>query len=141
MYRFRKTEVKYNKHKVKHTTCAFCDPDQRAKTIRETEHLLLIENRFPYDIWEGHRVIEHVLLIPKRHVAHFGEMNSPELAEVMQFIQEFESNDYNVYARAKLSAKRSIAAHQHTHFIKTDNEDKKVQGVFYLEKPYIVARF
>lgn len=139
MFRYRSTTKRY-KNTPKLDACAFCDDSQRAPTILETTHCLVIENMFPYDIWEHQDVTEHYLVVPKRHVKSLSELQPHEQTEVLELICQYEAENFNIYARGANSSNRSIAQHQHTHLIKT-REHKAARGTIYLEKPYVLLKF
>ena len=67
------------------TACPFCDHDNETKhrIIKQNKHSYIIQNRTKYDIWEGHDVSEHYMVIPKRHVAHLKELTSEERLDIM----------------------------------------------------------
>lgn len=137
-YHFRKTRKRYSSFE-RPEKCQFCTPQNDAKRIvAETEHAFVIENRTHYDQWELRRVIDHLLIIPKRHVLGLNELQADERADIMDIIAEYEGvKGYEIYARSPKSASRSVA-HQHTHLIKTDHQPGR--GMFFLKKPYILWR-
>lgn len=141
MYRLRPKQKAYDRH-LKATGefgCPFCEVDdprlnpQGTTIIEETEHCLVIENIFPYDAWDGRKVTEHLLAIPKRHVHSMNELNAAERAEMMELFCKYEGNDYNIYSRAPNSGARSHI-HLHAHFIKTTGGSPLL--LTYTRKPY-----
>ncbi|MGB4758991.1 MAG: hypothetical protein WBP26_02950 [Candidatus Saccharimonadales bacterium] len=108
-----------------------------AKQIAETEYAVVVPNRTRYDLWEGHSVAEHYLVVPKQCAASLQDLSSDAARlDIMNLIAHYEKIGFNVYARAVGSPRRSVA-HQHTHLIKfTDQPRRKV--VLYMEKPYAV---
>ena len=118
--------------------CSFCESITPDQFIRETEHCTLIKNRIPYDLWEHHEVVSHLLVVPKRHVHTLGEMNQEELLDMMAICAEYETKGYSIYARASDNPRRS-AYHQHTHLIQIAPE--VVKGGMYLKKPYFHVTF
>jgi diadenosine tetraphosphate (Ap4A) HIT family hydrolase len=118
--------------------CSFCEGITPDQFIRETEHSTLIKNRLPYDLWEHHKVLEHLLVVPKRHVHTLGELSSEELLDLMSICSEQETKGFSVYARASDSPRRSVH-HQHTHLIKIDS--RVANGGVYLKKPYLHVTF
>lgn len=137
-YHYRKTRQKYKSH-APAQTCDFCDPKrQAAQVIAETKHAFVIDNRTHYDQWEMSRVLDHLLVVPKRHVLHLNELQAAERADIMDILADYEgTKHYEIYARSPISATRSVA-HQHTHLIKTDH--KPGRALLFLRKPYIVWR-
>ncbi|QQG50394.1 MAG: HIT domain-containing protein [Candidatus Saccharibacteria bacterium] len=140
MYHYRKTRKSYRALNASDTTkpvCTLCDEDNKPRIIRETTTMILLPNRVSYDIFEGMRVVEHLMIVPKRHVEHIEDFTNQEKMDFMSLAGEFEMKGFNVYARGAKSATRSVA-HQHTHLIKTDN--KKAKSVVYIAKPHILIR-
>lgn len=136
MFRYRKSTKKYAHHHDER--CPFCYPPQE-RVIKEATHYRILQTSFPYDIWEFRDVTEHYMVVPKRHVKSLGELNAVERADIMDVIAEYESQDFNIYARSRNSVQRTVAMHQHTHLIKTKNRHAKI--AFYAKKPYILVKF
>jgi diadenosine tetraphosphate (Ap4A) HIT family hydrolase len=86
-------------------------------------------------MFEGRRVVDHLMVIPKRHVETVAEFSDQEKIDQMTVIGEYEAKGYNVYARGVGSVTRSVR-HQHTHLIKLI--DKRSKAVIYLKKPYVL---
>lgn len=89
-------------------------------------------------MWDMRRVTEHLMVVPKRHVQSLADLTSEERSGIMDIIAEYEGKEYNVYARARNSAMRSMG-HQHTHLIKTSG--RITRGVIFFKKPYFLLRF
>lgn len=136
MHRYRKGKNTYQNYKQP-PGCDFCDPAQM-DIIEEHEHSRLIRNLFPYDIWEYHDVIDHLMVVPKRHVRSLSELEDAELLEIMKLLAEFEAKDYNIYARSIDSLHRTVVAHQHTHLIKLDGKSPKLS--VFVNKPYFLLK-
>jgi len=137
-YQFRRTRKKYYSF-PRTDTCQFCDPQSHSQQIfQETEHAYVIPNRTFYDHWELRKVIDHRMVIPKKHVQTLGDLSTEELTDLMSIIADYESRNYEIYARSPGSSSRSVP-HQHTHLIKT--EPKPGRGLFFLSKPYILWLF
>jgi diadenosine tetraphosphate (Ap4A) HIT family hydrolase len=140
MYRSRKTTKAYNpdsskkKYLSNQLPCPFCDLDDRT-VYKDDQHSMVISNLHPYEYWDKHNVVEHVLLIPKRHVENLNELRDDEKLEIMSTMAEYEANGYSVYWRSQTNATRTVP-HQHTHLIKVDNTRTKLS--VYSEKPYFV---
>lgn len=137
---YRKTRKNYLKKNKSDVTldCNFCQGITPDQMVLETEHCLLIRNRVPYDLWEHHKVISHLLVVPKRHVRTVGEMTPEEQLDMVGLCAEHETRGYSIYARASDSPRRS-AHHQHTHLIKIEPE--VVRAGVYLKKPYMHITF
>lgn len=102
--------------------------------VGESEYCLIITNVFGYDIWDGCGVVEHMMIIPKRHVASLDELTSDEKLDYVTLAAKYEADGYSLYARSPGNVTKS-AIHQHMHLIKTDNTRKK--WMIYIRKPHI----
>lgn len=137
-YHTRKTRKRYSNY-PKPADCQFCNyQDREEPIVAETAHAYITPNRTFYDHWELRDVVDHLLVVPKRHVASLSQLDKVERAEIMDMLAEYEGKGYEVYARSPGSISRSVA-HQHTHLIKTSGKARR--GMLYLNKPYILWRF
>jgi diadenosine tetraphosphate (Ap4A) HIT family hydrolase len=137
MYHKRKTRKKYDAY-PKPAACQFCDPAEiTSRLVRETELAWVIKNRTFYDMWEMSKVLDHLMIVPKRHVASLSELTDAEKLDVMNLVGQYESTDYNIYARAVTNTRRSVA-HQHTHLIKTDH--KLARFLLHVRRPYFMIK-
>ncbi|HSX05532.1 MAG TPA: hypothetical protein VLF69_03645 [Candidatus Saccharimonadales bacterium] len=135
MYRSRKNQKFYEKRQQK-PGCPFCDPAEINYRLKEqTGHSVVIANDPPYEIWEHHKVLDNLMVIPKRHVPDLTELTDEELLDISHIIARYESNGYSVYMRANNSPRRTVQ-HQHTHLIKIDNKSPRLH--VYMRKPYIL---
>lgn len=138
MYHYRKSRNEYARY-PKPKDCPFCDAQETGQRIlRETEHALVIPNRTFYDVWETRSVLDHLLVIPKRHVKSLSELSDAEKLDIVTLIGDYEKGDYSMYARAGTSVTRSVG-HQHTHLIKTDA--KMAKFYLHIKKPYLTVKF
>lgn len=144
MYHFRKTRKKYIKANIKDrhpsAVCTFCDPKTLKNALSETKYSYIVANRVFYDLWEMNEVIDHLLLIPKRHVESLAKLNAQEKVDAITIMGEYEAKGYNVYARGTASIMRSVSDHQHTHLIKIRN-GKKARFTIFSLKPYFLWRW
>lgn len=144
MFRYRQAQ-KDSLRGQKPAKCPFCHLDdsrlnpKERRVLKETGYSLVLDALYPYDIWEFRDVTEHLMVIPKRHVASLGELDASERRDIMEIFCEYEAQGYNIYARSIDSVQRSIPLHQHTHFIKTGSQ--QARGALYLAKPYFVQKF
>ncbi|HVS58744.1 MAG TPA: hypothetical protein VHD60_03320 [Candidatus Saccharimonadales bacterium] len=135
--RSRKETKRYNKHqaRIDKSQCSFCQLAEGGEPIvMETNAFLVVRNLFPYSIWDGQRVADHLLVVPRLHTDTLSALAPAQAQEFVAIISEYEKQGYNVYARAPGSHMKSIT-HQHTHLIKTAGLPKKV--VFLLRRPYV----
>ena len=96
----------------------------------------VVPNRVSYDVFEGRRVVDHLLIIPKRHVETIKNFTKQEKLDMVDIAGAYESKGYNVYARGVGSLTRSVG-HQHTHLIKIKN-DRMPRILLYIRKPYLL---
>ncbi len=95
----------------------------------------MIENIFPYDIWDGHNVEGHLLIIPKKHTDTLSSLSKQARMNLIDAIASYEADGYSVYARAPSNKTKSIV-HQHTHLIKVGQKRKKL--IVFLRKPHLL---
>ena len=119
-----------------HRTCTFCDivenPSSEVR-IDEARHMIVIKNLFPYTLWDGSPVEDHLMIIPKRHLDSAGALNEHEQAEWAKLALKFEKENYSVYARSAGNGAKSIA-HQHTHLIKVGARPRRLRTLWSLYK-------
>lgn len=114
--------------------CPFCAMNHgHPQFVRETGHLKVLLNRTPYSIWDNQGVIDHLMIVPKVHTAKLGDLDAAAAVEFIKLVDEYESDGYNLYARATNSNNRSVV-HQHTHLIKLDGKQRNF--LFMLRKPW-----
>lgn len=143
MHHYRKTRKNYKHHNNNDTpgrcpfpTCGEAEMDSQL-ILFENKTMAVIANRISYDTFETLEVEEHLLVIPKRHLETFAEFTSQEMLDLMHIVSDYEQKGYSIYARGVGSINRSVK-HQHTHLLKLKN--KKANLLFYLRKPYFVAK-
>lgn len=140
MTRHPRAERRYRSHrqksKTKNAACSFCDIAMNGgpQYVGESEHCPIITNVFGYDIWDGCGVTEHMMIIPKRHVASLDGLTSDEKLDYITLAAKYEARGYSLYARSPGNVTKS-AIHHHMHLIKTDNTRKK--WMIYIRKPHI----
>jgi diadenosine tetraphosphate (Ap4A) HIT family hydrolase len=138
MFRYRGSErFYYGNGRHKNPTCPFCTPGE-VTVVQDGKYCQLVKNTYPYDLWEFREVIDHLMVIPKRHVPSLSMLTKQERAEIMDLISDYEANEYNVYIRSHKSVHKSILGHQHTHLIATKTIHAKF--VVYVLKPYWLFR-
>lgn len=144
MFRLTPKQEAYDQHRGKTNGhgCPFCllkhpilNPDGRTIT-EKTKYALVIDNKFAYDAWEGFRVIEHLMLIPKRHVDSLADLTKAERADIMDLYCKYEAAGYNIYSRAPNSSVRTHT-HVHTHFIKIEGQG--AAHYEYIKEPYTLT--
>lgn len=142
MYRSRKTRKRYNPTKqFKSLTsgeekCPFCEISSET-IVKKTRYHSVIKNIYSYQYWEAMNVLDHLMIVPNRHIETISELNKTEQAALIQLIADYEKQGYNVYAREKANTMKSVP-HQHTHLIKTNN--KRASLYFHSRRPYLVIK-
>lgn len=126
---------KLDKHDKAKGGCPFCGPTEEHTIKSKNDLFYIIKNRVAYNFFEGVPVIDHLMVIPKRHVTTLADMTDAEKIEYVTLLGEYEKRDYSVYSRSVESGIRSVA-HVHTHLLK--NPGKRVSWQLYIEKPYLV---
>lgn len=136
--RSRKAEKEYALHRKEiHsvTDCVFCDYTEKDECfIKQTKSFKILNNLFPYSQWDGQGVLDHIMVIPKKHTDSLNDFNSTEAIEYVGLIGSYESKGYSVYSRAPSSTRKTVV-HQHTHLIKLDNNTMKL--IVFNKKPHI----
>jgi diadenosine tetraphosphate (Ap4A) HIT family hydrolase len=138
--RSRKNEKQYS-HYTRHKAdgCDFCAfTVESQQVIKEYPQFWVITNMFAYEIWDGLNVLEHLMVVPKRHVDSISHFNDAESKEYLSILGEYESAGYSIYARAAQNIAKSVQ-HQHTHLIKMGN--KKARALLYVHKPHYLKYF
>ena len=115
--------------------CPFCQINEKSsQLIQQTESFKIIRNIFPYSLWDGQIVNDHLMVIPVMHTDSLANLPAEDAKEFLTIVSRYESRGYSVYARAPASTMKSLA-HQHTHLIKSG--PKKIKGLFFVRKPYM----
>lgn len=115
--------------------CPFCAIDHDSdQMVEDGITHKVIRNIFPYSLWDGQRVTDHLMVVPKKHTDSLSTLKTQEKIEYVDILSRYESRGYNVYARAPQSTSKSII-HQHTHLIKISGKSSRF--VLLLRKPYI----
>lgn len=141
MYHYRKTKHTYSKlnaSDIDHGDCSFCSEQLQSGAMFDNDTMYVVPNRVKYDMFEGMKVTDHLMVIPKAHHETIRTFNDAEKLDAMNVISDYEATGYNVYARAVGSVSRS-KKHQHTHLIKLDDKPSKV--VIFSKKPYVLIDF
>lgn len=121
------------------TKCDFCAfQSGQDQVIAEYNRFFVVKNLFSYDIWDGVDVIDHIMVVPKRHIDSVGHFKADESKEYMAILADYESQNYSFYARAPKNIAKSVV-HQHTHLIKLGTKYQK--ALVYVRKPHIVRYF
>lgn len=136
MTRSAETEEIYKDYLSKKdpSICQFCNLESE-RIIKKYDHLFVIENIFPYELWDSCKVEEHYMLLPKRHIASKSEYTPEEKDEFMDIVSEYEGRGFSLYSRGNNSVMKSVM-HQHSHLIKLDNSSR-ISYLFFNQDPYV----
>jgi len=138
MHHYRSTRKRYTKHNVNDTQaegCTFCKEIGSPQSIEETKTMFVIPNRISYDLFEGLPVLDHKMVIPKRHIESIDDFTKQEKLDFIKIVGAHEKEGYSVYARGSDNVNRSVR-HQHTHLIHLGS--KKPNLVLHIRKPHIL---
>ena len=138
MHHYRKTKLTYNKLNRSDkdvVDCGFCTSARNEQVIAENDTIFIVANRVSYDVFEGYRVLEHLLAIPKAHRTSLNDFTDAERLDMMRLVGQYEAEGYNVYSRGVNTAARSVA-HQHTHLIKLSRQASSF--MLFTKKPYLL---
>lgn len=122
--------------------CEFCEKNNNSDWVLEKETVYAIYDQYP--VTEG-----HLLVIPKRHIGNYFDMNAEErmdtdklLFELREMIEEKDPsvNGFNIGMNCGQSAGQTIM-HAHVHLIPRRDGDSKdprggVRGVIPERKIY-----
>ena len=136
--RTRKMEKQYIHHRKYYIQdgCDFCHfADMPQQVAEEYPLFWVVINKFPYAVWDGCRVLEHLLISPKRHVTSISEYDASEKTAYMEIVADYEKRGYCLYSRPHGGITKSVP-HQHTHFIKIEN--KRITKLVYSHSPHVL---
>lgn len=139
LHRDSKGELVYREYLKNHVhakgICVFCEIKKSSSEIARNYSLFtIVTNAFPYTLWDSCTVIEHMMIVPVRHIESMSKFTNKEAEEYHEIASEYEKDGYDLYARGLSSNMKSIP-HQHTHLIKTDGQ--KINGLVYVEEPLV----
>lgn len=101
--------------------CPLCDDIANREVIASGPTMSILKNDFPYYMFDGRTVAEHIMLLPKRHVRRLSELNPEETAEYWQAYRQYDHDGYNTMTRPASEHRRSVQGHVHTHLIKLND--------------------
>lgn len=127
---------RHNRHNDPKKACPFCAMEKgHVQYVEETQYLKVIRNRLAYSLWDGQGVRDHLMIVPKEHTDKLGQLSPEAAVEFIKLIDRYESDGYNLYARAPVSSVKSVP-HHHTHLIKLDGRTKRF--LFMLRWPFYI---
>ena len=122
--------------------CIFCEIATTDRVIDQTDHTFVIRDAFP--VTEG-----HTLIIPKRHVADYFDLNPNETSDIQELLQKhkalIEVNDesadgFNIGINVGATGGQTVF-HVHVHLIPrrigdVENPKGGVRGVIPAKQKY-----
>ena len=122
--------------------CIFCEVATTDRVIDQTDHCFVIRDAFP--VTQG-----HTLIIPKRHVADYFDLNPNEKSDIQELLQKhkamIEVNDesvdgFNIGINVGATAGQTVF-HVHVHLIPrrigdVENPKGGVRGVIPAKQKY-----
>lgn len=124
------------KKEKSNTDCAFCAFQNSTEQVVSThDNFWIVKNKYPYDLWDQCGVLDHLMVVPKRHTDTLAHLNTEEQLEYIMLVASYETQGYSVYSRAPGNAIKSVF-HLHTHLIKLDNKPKKL--VVFSKRPSLL---
>jgi hypothetical protein len=127
--------LKYLKTNPPSDKCPLCSFDDHPEQIVKKYKLFkVVTNIFGYDMWDNLGVVDHLMIVPNRHVIGVGEFDAAEREEHFSTVSEYEKQGYSMYQRAPTNVGKSIP-HQHSHLLKLDDKPKNV--VLYVRSPHL----
>lgn len=116
--------------------CNFCDFTSQRILGNLATHWV-IDNLYPYELYDDMVVEDHLLIVPKRHIVGISEFTDEERADFLDTVTEYEDEGYTLFARAPQNKAKSVT-HQHSHLIKPDMSREPIQSLIYNRAPHVV---
>lgn len=95
--------------------CPLCTEGSERIIIEDCGTMCVIENDFPYSVFDGLELEKHLMLVPKRHLATFADYNDQEQRDYWRALTDYGTRGYNSMTRSTRSHARSVPDHLHTH--------------------------
>lgn len=97
--------------------CPLCRDHGQQKVIQDFSTMMVVENDFPYNVYDGLPIVKHYMLIPKRHIATFNEFTTEEQGDYWRGYCELSAQGFGTMTQAPTSQYRSVPSHIHTHLL------------------------
>lgn len=121
----------------KQNSCDFCQFHVGdGQVVSESTLFWVVKNIFAYSVWDDMAVIDHLMIVPKRHIVGMHDFTTDERADYFEVMTQYEEQGYSLYARAPKNIAKSVV-HQHSHLIKLGNKTKKF--MLYIRKPHVLV--
>lgn len=98
--------------------CPFCDEEKiQTQTTTQNNHAYVFRNEYPYK-----DAYDHLLIVPKRHVASIEECKIDEIFDMMALVAmvsfgKGSSGSAEILMRPLIDKDRSVRGHVHIHVI------------------------
>ncbi len=127
IYRTDEMMVRYDEYYRQYKpseNCAFCDRKNRKliSNNKDEEYLYVAENDFKFSFWDMQEVVDHLLIIPVRHISCMSKMNNQELDQYLHLIEKYSKLGYDIFIKSSLSEAKTME-HLHIHLIKTKGKN------------------
>ena len=96
--------------------CPLCYVAQH-KQIDASKTMLVLENMYPYEFYDGRVIKEHYMIVPKRHVNSLTDFTRRERKDYWHLLCKYQDSGYASLTRPNGDTKRSVPHHLHTHLI------------------------
>lgn len=116
--------------------CNFCNHTTQ-RIIGNLATHWVIDNLYPYELYDDMVVSDHLLIVPKRHIVGISEFTDQERIDYLDTVAEYEDEGYTLFARAPQNKAKSVT-HQHSHLIKPDMTREPIQSLMYNRTPHVV---
>lgn len=134
MYRLRHHELRYKKARHLEKDCPFCG-SVADRLVKKTKYFYIIKNIYGYDLWDRRKVVEHLLIIPKKHQIDLKKITGEAAIEYTKLLTNYIDKGYDVYTRTT-NAQTKSQTHFHTHLIKATGKLARI--VHFNEDPYYI---
>ncbi len=94
--------------------CPFCKPEKNS-IMEEKFYWYVIKNKYPYPHCQ-----EHLLLIPKKHISKWIELDHYELDELQYILTEYLDSWFLLLGRHFWGHPEASVEHLHLHLIKEE---------------------
>lgn len=97
--------------------CPLCDNMPRRSLRSDTATMWVVKNDFPYERYDGMKVAEHLMIVPRHHYDRLGQFNAEEQTEYWRLYSAYMENGYTSMTRSLTDKQRSVPGHLHTHLL------------------------
>lgn len=95
--------------------CIFCVP-RPEEVVERGDNLYVIQNIFPYELWDRFDVKDQKMIVPNDHVDNLGDLSRDTQLEWLDTVVKYERQGYSNYTRDPSNPSKS-KEHLHTHII------------------------